>query len=295
MLKIVNCSVTELTPRLGGLFCANKLMTKFALVKRGVEIDPATFAKASLDTLITQDKFIGAIQFFNVENNDQEADYATSVTKERRLTMPGTKGYTFTFDKGSCFQNELAKLDGSEQYAFIPIFDDGSALFAVKKNGKLTGFDANLFVGVMQLRTTADLAGSTLMVDITPNAMTYWQKSSAVYESDEFSFGELNPVAGVRIVPQAVAVGTSTVVNVTNLCSDAVVTGLTDDENWMLERNGVLEAITAVSEVAGKYTLTHAALVASQKVRFLLYKAGYLVYVLDTNYYAGESDVKTVA
>ena len=62
-----------------------------------------------------------------------------------------------------------------------------------------------------------------------------------------------------------------------------------------MERNGVLEAVTLASYADGKYTLTHAALVAGDKVRFLLSDSGQSVIAVDTNYYAGTSAIKTVA
>ena len=145
MLKQSFCGSAEMIARLGGAFCGEKLVTGFALLDRRVEIDPATFNKTALDKIIQEDKFIGKISFFNVEDNDQEADYNTSVRKERSRSIPGTKGYRFTFDKGSSFQNELAKLDNSDNYSFVPIFEDGSALFAIKANGKLMGFACKLF------------------------------------------------------------------------------------------------------------------------------------------------------
>ena len=114
MLKQSFCGSAEMIARLGGAFCGEKLVTGFALLDRRVEIDPATFNKTALDKIIQEDKFIGKISFFNVEDNDQEADYNTSVRKERSRSIPGTKGYRFTFDKGSSFQNELAKLDNSD-------------------------------------------------------------------------------------------------------------------------------------------------------------------------------------
>lgn len=296
-MKQVLCNTTELIPRLGGLFCAEKLLVGFILKRKGFSIDPDAFIKSELDNLIKQDKLVGTVKFFTVENNNQEADYATSVRKERRKTISGTKGYRFTFDKGSCFQNEIDKLDGSQNYEFIPVFEDGSALFAVLQDGKIKGFDCNLFTGIREVQTTADVAGSILEVDIVPDAMYYWQKSSALYKSDDFSFSEIMPVAGLNIkLPILVAAATSTTAKVTNLCSDAVVSGLTTLTNWKLERNGVLEPFTgSITEVNGNYTFTHAALVAGDKIRIMTQVSGYPVYVLDTSYYAGVSNMVTVA
>lgn len=298
MLHKVYCSVAELVARLGGTFCGEKLVTGFALIKRGTELNPETFAKSQLDQLIKEDKFIGKISFYNVEDNDQDADYNTSVRKERSKTMPGTKGYRFTFDKGNAFQNELAKLDNSSHYAFVPIFEDGSALFAVKKNGMLTGFDCKLFVGTKKLQLTADVAGSTLEVDITPDAMIYWQKSSSVYESDEFSFNELEPIAKITIeAPVLVNGATTTKVQVTQAFSGADITGLTNKDDWKLEEDGVLKPITKVDYDASaqEYTLTHVALTNGKHVRFITSNNGLRVINVDTNFYTGESEMQTVA
>lgn len=298
MLNKVYCNVTELVARLGGTFCGEKLVTGFALVKRGTEFNPLNFSKSKLDQLIKEDKFIGKISFYNVEDNDQEADFNTSVRKERSKTMPGTKGYRFTFDKGSAFQNELAKLDNSSHYAFVPIFEDGSALFAVKKNGMLTGFDCKLFLGTKKLQLTSEVAGSTLEVDIIPDAMIYWQKSSGVYDSDEFSFNELEPIAKLNIeAPVLVNGATTTKLHVTEAFSGADVVGLTNKEDWKLEEDGVIKPITKVEYDAStkEYTLTHPALATGKDVRFITSNSGLRVINIDTNYYTGESEHQTIA
>ena len=287
MLKQSFCGSAEMIARLGGAFCGEKLVTGFALLDRRVEIDPATFNKTALDKIIQEDKFIGKISFFNVEDNDQEADYNTSVRKERSRSIPGTKGYRFTFDKGSSFQNELAKLDNSDNYSFVPIFEDGSALFAIKANGKLMGFACKLFVGVKKLKTTSEVSGSTLEVDILPDAMIYWQKSENVFESDEFSFNEINPIIKLAVSTGVLTNGaTTTKVKVTEAFSNANVTGLTDAGKWKIEEDGVISNITNVAYDASaqEYTLTHSALATGKKVRFITSDNGLRVISLDTNY-----------
>lgn len=297
MLKQSFCGSAEMIARLGGAFCGEKLVTGFALLDRRVEIDPATFNKTALDRIIQEDKFIGKISFFNVEDNDQEADYNTSVRKERSRSIPGTKGYRFTFDKGSSFQNELAKLDNSDNYSFVPIFEDGSALFAIKANGKLMGFACKLFVGVKKLKTTSEVSGSTLEVDILPDAMIYWQKSENVFESDEFSFNEINPIIKLAVSTGVLTnTATTTKVKVTEAFSNANVTGLTDAAKWKIEVDGTLGNITNVAYDASaqEYTLTHSALATGKKVRFITSDNGLRVISLDTNYYTGESELKAV-
>lgn len=297
MLKQSFCGSAEMIARLGGAFCGEKLVTGFALLDRRVEIDPATFNKTALDKIIQEDKFIGKISFFNVEDNDQEADYNTSVRKERSRSIPGTKGYRFTFDKGSSFQNELAKLDNRDNYSFVPIFEDGSALFAIKANGKLMGFACKLFVGVKKLKTTSEVSGSTLEVDILPDAMIYWQKSENVFESDEFSFNEINPIIKLAVSTGVLTnTATTTKVKVTEAFSNANVVGLTDASKWKIEEDGVIGNITNVAYDASaqEYTLTHSALATGKKVRFITSDNGLRVISLDTNYYTGESELKSV-
>ena len=154
MLLQNTCSVSLMTPKLGGLFCDEKAVVGFLLKRRGFEIDPATFDKTALDTLVQEEKLIGSISFFNAEDNDEEASYSTSITGERTKIRDGIKRYRFMFDKGSCFQNELNKLDNSSDWEFVPVFEDGKALFAVKKDGKLIGFDAKLFNGTRKFKLT---------------------------------------------------------------------------------------------------------------------------------------------
>lgn len=296
-MKELKCSITQLIPRLGGLFCAEKELIGFFLKRKGSNINPETFGKTALDTLIKEDKLIGMLGFFSVENNDQESDYATSVTKERRKTIHGTKGFRFVFDKNACFQNQLNKLDGSDNYEFIPVFKGGSSLWAKNRDGSIKGFDCKLFVGIKQLQVSADVAGSTLEVDITPRGMASWQDSAVMYQNDEFGFDEITPVAGLDLEMPILAVGqTTTTIRITELCADAVVSGLTKAANWSIERNGVLESVTGtVTEVNGNYTFTHTAYAANDKIRFMTNVAGYPVYVFDNNYYAGESELVTVA
>lgn len=298
MLKKSVCSVAELVARLGGAFCGEKLVVGFGLLKRGVEIDPATFSKTKLDQLIKEDKFIGSLSFYNAEDNDQEGDFNTSVRKERSRTMPGTKGYRFTFDRGNAYQNELAKLDNSKSYSFIPIFDDGTALFAEKKNGMLTGFDCNLFLGIKKLQLTSEVAGSILEVDITPDAMIYWQKATGVFESDEFSFNDIKPVAKITIETPVLTNGvTTTKVKVTEAFSGANVVGLTNADDWKLEEDGVIKNITQVTYDASaqEYTLKHSALTTGKKTRFITSNGGLRVISVDTNFYSGESVEQAVA
>ena len=297
MLLQNTCNVSLMTPKLGGLFCDEKAVVGFLLKRRGFEIDPVIFEKISLDTLVQEEKFIGCISFFNAEDNDEEASYSTSITGERTKIRDGIKRYRFMFDKGSCFQNELNKLDNSSDWEFIPVFEDGKALFAVKKDGKLIGFDAKLFTGTRKLKLTDEMAGPSLEVEIQRTGMTYWQNSSAVYESDEFGFNELSPVAGLNITFGVLIEGAiTTVLTVKNLCSDSAVIGLFSPDSWKMNRNGVLETISAVSFNYGtqEYTLTHPTLVAGDKVSFLTSENGINVVAVDTNYYSGVSDTKTV-
>ena len=127
--------------------------------------------------------------------------------------------------------------------------------------------------------------------------MKYWQGHSAIVESSEIDFNDLNPITGVSvdITTPLIAAATSTKVLVTNQCANSRVTGLTIPANWKLRRNGALEAVTAVTELNGEYTFTHAALVANQEVSFEINEAGYPVYVLDTDYYAGKSITEKVS
>ncbi len=283
--------------RLGGLFCDEEQVYAFLLVDRSVRFDPATFTKTVLDNLIQQDKIIGAVKFFSAEDIDVDPTYTDSSTGESTKQTDGIKKWNFMFNKGNCFQNEIQKLDRSERYSFMPIFKSGAILGQLMKDGKIKGFNVKLFTGVKKIKTAAEGGGSVLRVDILPDAMKYWQGQSAILESEEVDFNELNPVTGVSvdITSPLVAAATSTKVKVSNLCAKSPVTGLTTPDNWKLVRNGAIEAITAVAEVNGEYTFTHAALVANQEVSFEIYDAGYPVYVLDTDYYAGKSITEKVS
>ena len=83
MLKRNMCAAALLLPLLGGLFCGTKMMVGFALLQRGTEIDPLNFGKEQLDELVQNGEFIGALKYYNGENNNQEAQFATSTQGER--------------------------------------------------------------------------------------------------------------------------------------------------------------------------------------------------------------------
>lgn len=159
------------------------------------------------------------------------------------------------------------------------------------KDGTIKGFNVKLFTGIKKVKTAAEGGGSILRVDLLADAMKYWQGQSALVMSNEIDFTELNPVTGlsVDIVSPLVAAATSTKIDISNKCADSKVTGLTTPANWKLKRNGIPEAVTAIAQVDGLYTFTHAALAANDTVSFEINQAGYPVYVLDTDYYAGKS------
>lgn len=297
MLTIKKCNAEEQVARLGGQFCDEDQVSGFMLADRTVRIDPATFNKTALDGLIQQDKLIGTVKFFSAEDADVDPNFTDSSTGESTKNTLGIKKWNFMFNKGNCFQNELQKLDKSERYSIFLIMQDGSVLGALLNDGKIKGFDVKLFTGIKKVKTAAEGVGSTLRVDILPNAMKYWQGQSILFEADDIDFTELNPVVGVsiEITSALAAAATSTKVKVSNLCAKSAVSGLTTPANWKLNRNGTLEAITAITEQNGEYTFTHAALVANDNVFFVINEGGYPVYVLDTDYYAGKSITEKVS
>lgn len=299
MLKRINCAAADLLPLLGGVHCKAGLMIGFALVRRDVSIDPATFNKEKLDELIADGKFIGTLKYYNAENNNQEAQFATSTLGERTKNIDGIKGWTFIFDKGNCFQNELNKVDGSDVWAIIPILQGGKAVFRIKNDGKLSGFDAKLFNNIFDLPLTADVTGAGLQIDLTYSATQQWQSKSVVFESTDFDFEEVTPIAGVNISIESVLTASDTTigVKVTGMCSGADIIGLLSADNWGIEVDGVISVPTTVaySTTTKTYTLTVSALVAGKNVRLLLTKDGQDVYVLDSVYYAGSSNTEIVA
>ncbi|NAW50779.1 hypothetical protein GNY06_05070 [Elizabethkingia argentiflava] len=272
-------------------------MIGFTLLRRGTEIDPQTFGKSNLDTLIMEGKYIGMLAPYSMENNNQDADYATSVQKERAQKIGGVKGWRFIFDQTNCFQNEVSKLNNSKEWGIVPILEDGSAVFWVKKNGLISGFDVNLFLGVYDLPLTADITGSVLEVDVTPSAMAAWQGSADVFTPTEFGFNEIQPIAGLNIqLPVLIASATTTEVKITALCSDSSVGGLTDPANWVIEKNGSRLPVKNIGYNPNNatYIFTHDPLKGGENVVFATSKNGFNVYVKDGNYYAGRSVSKIV-
>ncbi|MGU3377625.1 hypothetical protein [Chryseobacterium sp. M5A1_1a] len=296
MLRIKKCNVSQMIARLGGLFCDEEQVVGLIFAERSVKFDQATFSKMILDEYIQQDKIIGTVKIDAAEDADVDPSYTDLASGESIKNNDGLKKWNVTFYKNNCFQNELQKFDKSERYSIFLVYQDGTILGQISKDGTIKGFDVKLFTGIKKVKTAAEGGGSTLRVDLTRSAMKYWQGSSAVLEADEIDFMELNPVTGLSIdVPILVAATTTTVVKISNLCAASPVNGLTMPANWKLRRNGVVEAVTAVTEINGTYTFTHAALLANDTVSFETYQAGYPVYVLDTDYYVGKSIDKKVA
>lgn len=295
MLTQVKCNVSELTARLGGFFCDEERIVKLNFYKRGVKRDPATFNKAALDTLISQDKFIGALEFFSEEDNYGDPNYTESAAGDRYKNNDGSVRFTFNFmRKGNCFHNQLHRLDRSENYSITFVTESGKELCKLTKDGKYAGFDCNLFVNNKKLKFGAEGGGSTLMVDILSYELKDWNSKAILVEASDFDFKEINPITEVSIEVPDLLPSTTTVVKVTTACSNAEVAGLTTAANWKIVVGGVKTAVSSVSAVNGTYTITHPQLTAGEDVKFILDVAGYPVYVLDTNYYVGESVEKAV-
>ena len=118
-----------------------------------------------------------------------------------------------------------------------------------------------------------------------------------MFESDEFSFNEINPIIKLAVSTGVLTnTATTTKVKVTEAFSNANVVGLTDAAKWKIEEDGVIGNITNVAYDASaqEYTLTHSALATGKKVRFITSDNGLRVISLDTNYYTGESELKAV-
>lgn len=295
MLKLVKCDIAGMVARLGGLFCDEKQVLGMILVDRSVTFDPATLTKTIFDTSVQQDAVIGTIRFQTVEDADADPSFTDLPTGERIQNNRGLKRWTATFYKGGRWQNEISKLNKSERYAAIFVYDDGSILVQQLKNGMIKGFNVKLFNGIRKIRTAAEGGGSTLMIDLDPSAMAAWQSSSANYVSDDIDFLELQAVSEVSIeVPVLTAGATSTTVKITQAGSDAPMIGLTDKAKWKMYRNGVPEEVTALTNVAGSYTFTHAALVANDEISFRTEVTGYPIYILGNGYFIGKSTPKKV-
>ena len=297
MLKIKKCNEAGLIARLGGMFCGEEMVTGVIFADRRVRFDPATFTKTILDDFIQKDWIIGTVEIDAAEDADVDPGYSDLANGKSIKNTDGVKKWNMTFYKNSCFQNQLQKLDKSERYSIFLVFADGSVIGQQMKDGKIKGFDARLFTGIKKVKTAAEGGGSTLRIDLAPSAMKYWQGQSVVFEADDVAFDELNPITGVSVDIETalVAAATTTKVKISNMCADSPVSGLTTPANWKLRRNGTLEAVTAITEVNGEYTFTHAALVANDEISFEINEGGYPVYVLDTDYYAGKSETEKVA
>lgn len=296
MFTAIKCNTATAMALLGGKKCDIGKMMGFALWEEGTIINPA-FGKSNLDTIIQEGRFIGAIMPDTSENNDTDQTFSETILKVRTQQDPGRKGFAFNFKQPPCYHNELMKLNGSTNWQITPILDNGAIYGWMDNDGNIRPFDAKIFVGLYKLPIMGvEDSGTRVEVDLMPKGLKNWQNKGFAAENSEIDFTEVNPVAGINItLPILTAGQTTTSVKVSNICSDASIKGLTDPASWKIERNGVLENVTAVSVTAEGYTFTHAAYKAGDKIRFVTDKNGMKVIALDTNYYSGESMIKTVA
>lgn len=299
MLKINSCDQSEFLPALGGIKCANKMMVGFNLIRRDVRIDLSTFDKDALDKLIETGKWIGYLEPFQKENANQDAQYATSVQGQRSQKVKAIKGWTFTFDEGNCFNNEMEKLNNSRLWSFAPVLEDGSIILNQFSDGKAGGFESNLFTGVFDLPLTADVSGSQLMVDLTPKGSRDWATNSILVSALDFQFDEITPIKGIRMVLPTVITGvaTSVAVNVSELCASTVDNFATSSAFTFEVKNnaGVVtyNAPSAVVQNGNVLTFTVTAFGAGKTVKLVTKNSTSNTYGVAKNnefYYYGESN-----
>src|SRR5690606_20815135 len=123
--------------------------------------------KADFDDLVQQGKVIGYVAADSIADNNAEATFNESNTLVRSQTNAGRKGWTFGFFKTNCFQNELNKLNNSENWAIAPVLEDGSLVLWKNKAGDYFPFNAKAFVNLYNLPIIGgEQAGSVLEIDL---------------------------------------------------------------------------------------------------------------------------------
>lgn len=295
-----SCTQKELLPLLGGKFCGSKILTGFNFISRGTKIDPDTFGKTELDELVQNGQFLGYLSFDQGEDNNAEPSYSETTQNKRVQKIRGRKGWITTFEKSVCFDNQIDKLNNSQSWAVIPVLEDGSAVFKKNTDGTIEGFDCRLFHSIYNLPLTADVTGSMLEIDLEETAD--WQALKGLYAPDDFSFREIEPVAGVSIEidETTLVAGTTVEADVNYLCSSDAIVGIEDDLSiWLAIVNGAgvaINAITVAVEDPTKFTFTLATpLVASDEVSIELNDGINTIVPIDTAYVSGSSQTATVA
>lgn len=297
MLKRLNCESQALLPLLGGRFCPMGRMVGFGMLERGVSIKPSEFTEEKVADLISTGQMIGYLEFWTAENSNTEAQMATSTSGEESERIPGLKGWSFVFDKGIIFQKELNKLKNSDRYAPFPILENGSAVFEIKKNGDISGFDSRLFVGTYDIPLTADVTGANLRIQMTRSATQAYQSSADVFVSDEFKFTDIKNIEGLVIELDPVVAGATVLTaKISSLASGATIGSLTEPGGWKIGKDDVLSSPSAVAYNASteKHSFTTTAVTAGQEIKVLTSEDGNPVYVKETSYFSGESQTLTV-
>lgn len=300
-----SCTQKELLPLLGGKFCGSKILTGFNFISRGTKIDPETFGKTELDELVQNGQFLGYLSFDQGEDNNADPSYSETTQNKRVQKIRGRKGWVTTFEKSVCFDNQIDKLNNSQSWAVIPVLEDGSAVFKKNTDGTIEGFDCRLFHSIYNLPLTADVTGSMLEIDLEETAD--WQALKGLYSPDDFSFREIEPVAGVSIeidetsfVSGQLAIGFEADVNY--LCSSDAIVGIEDDLSiWLAVVNGSgigIQSINVAVEDPTKFTFrlqTATPLLSGDKVSIELNDGINTIVPVDTAYITGSSQTATVA
>jgi len=290
-----SCNQKALLPLLGGKNCSLGILKGFHLFDRSVRIDPSNFSKTDLDELVQNGQSLGFLEFDQAEDNNADPTYSETVQNKRVMKIRGRKGWSLTFEKGVCFDNEMDKLNNSQSWSVVPIFEDGKAVFKKNDDGTIKGFDCRTFHETYNLPLTGDVTGTMLMIDIEETVE--WQSEKGLYTPDDFNFTELEPVAGASIeIQEPLTAGSDVVADVQYLCSSSEIIGIDDTSIWNAVVNGV--GVTVNSIVADETNLTFTLatpLVATDVVELEINDGVNTIVAIDTMYITGISQKITVA
>lgn len=239
-------------------------------------------------------------QIFNFEQNTPENETATSSIGTKSDIRVGKPEYSFTYDRSTCFDNNLTKLMDRSWNILIHC-EKGFLLTEDIDGANLKGFDTSYSSkGTFRLQAGTDPQQSKVMFQFSQKGTAEINRRKVVLDTETLGFDpfDYNAPIGVNITIDTATITTATTsVNVTivSACSGTPVLGLNDDAFF-----GIVGQTATVSGVTdngnGSYTLALTGTVAVGNFQVVLTDGTYYA-IEDTNgvKYTGKSNVKTVA
>lgn len=232
------------------------------------------FNKAYIQGLIQAGTAIPLIGADAFEPMHAEDAVNTNTAGIERVTLKGLPKYKVTYQEGSAFYKELAKLTTFKNLDFIIGDSEGNWKMVLLSNGDFKGFRAGQVNALMTSDRTQGGESENKPLTIQFLSRLEWDKNYGIVTRANVDFDpeDITGVNGVKLTfNEAPANLDTTLKIVAKLASDnnTLVTGLVT-ANFLVKVDGATVVATAV-EASGVYTLTLPALATADVVTVDLY------------------------